>query len=201
MADTPFISQEVIEAGAESADAAVSQSVLEAGADDSSIAISQVVLEAGADNADLYISQTVIEYSIGPSVSLTGNTAIKRFDAGLRNSWWIVPQLSDSGIELRDKVIKAVRITGKVTNANVKVYKFGATEPIDVDAMEAGTGSATGMIAIPNTTLVLSTRRYQVNVPGAALHTVRVEGEWVGENIKDRIDEIEYEVAEQGVRR
>lgn len=135
------------------------------------------------------------------TVATTGGIATKRFDAGSTNRWWIIPQLSDSGIELRDKVIKAVRITGKVTNANFKVYKFGATEPIDVDAMEAGTGSATGAVAIPDSTLVVSTRRYQVNVPGAALHTIRLEGEWEGDDIKDRIDEIEYEIAEQGVRR
>jgi hypothetical protein len=135
------------------------------------------------------------------SPSAVGDTATKRFDAGIGNSWWLLPQLSDSGVELRDKVIKAVRVTGKVTDAAFKVYGYGATEELDIASMIAGTNSRTGEVAIPDSTGVKSTQRYPVNVPGSALHTVRVEGTWDGENIKDRVDEIEYEIAEQGARR
>jgi len=132
----------------------------------------------------------------------SGDTATKRFDAGTGNAdWWILPQLSDSGVELRDKTIKAVRITGKVTEASFEVYGYGATEELDIASMIAGTNSRTGAVAIPDTTGVESTQRFQVRVPRSALHTVRVEGTWDGEGIKDRIDEIEYEIAEQGVRR
>lgn len=130
-----------------------------------------------------------------------GGVETARFDAGAGNAWWLLPQLSDSGVELRDKVIKAVRATAKVTNANFKVYGYGATEELDIASMIAGTNSRTGAVAIPDTTGVESTRRFQVNVPGSALHTTRLEGEWDGEGIKDRIDEVEYEIAEQGVRR
>jgi hypothetical protein len=130
-----------------------------------------------------------------------GGMATKRFDAGTGNSYWLLPQLSDSGIELRDKVVKAVRITGKVTDAAFKVYGYGATEELNIASMEAGTNSRTGAVAIPDSTGVKSTQRYQVNVPGSALHTVRIEGEWGGDDIKDRVDEVIVELAEQGARR
>ena len=130
-----------------------------------------------------------------------GSTTTKRFDAGTGNTYYLIPQLSDSGIELRDKVIKAVRITGKFNAANFKLYAYGATEGINLSDLELGLNSKTGAVAIPNSTLVTQTRRFQVNVSGAALHTIRIEGTWAGEGIKDRIDEIVYEIAEMGARR
>lgn len=132
----------------------------------------------------------------------SGGMLTQRFDAGtLGNSWYLIPQLSDSGDNLRDKHIKAARVTGKVTDANFKVYKYGATDPIVMDDLTDGTNSITGPVALTDNTHVTQSQRYQINVPNAALHTIRVEGTWDGAGIKDRVDEIEYEVAEQGIRR
>lgn len=144
-----------------------------------------------------------IEFSASGTVvtSSLGGTTTQRFDAGLGNSWYLIPQISDSGDNLRDKQVKAARVTGKVTDANFKMYRYGATDPIVMDDLTDGTNSITGPVALTDTANVTQSQRFQLNVPNSALHTIRVEGTWDGEGIKDRIDEIEYEVSEQGIRR
>lgn len=123
-----------------------------------------------------------------------------RFDAGESSGWYLVPQISDSGDELRSKVIKSLRITGRVTSASARLYTWGPKLPINVSYVEDGTNSASSEINLSDSTSVIRSRRYQTNCPNATLHTVRIAGEWEG-GMKNRIDEIVYEVASQGVRR
>jgi hypothetical protein len=126
----------------------------------------------------------------------------QRFDArGGGSSWYLIPQLSDGGIELRDKTIKAFRPTGKMTNPYFSIYKSGSQEPIVVSDMEDGINSATGKIPLPTTTEVEVYARTQINVANAMLYTWRLEGVWDGEGDVDRIDEVTVEVAQQGIRR
>lgn len=220
MADTSFISQEVIEAAPDDASASVSQAVVEVAADDASTSISQSVIEAAPDNATtsisqlvlegapddatVRISQVVIEWSAGdlvppPPPEPTTGTFV--FDEGGGVEWWIVPQLTDSDIELRDKVIKAVRVTGLVTDADIKVYTYGPSDPVVVSDLEDGINSVTGAVPLPDTTNVAQSPRLPVNCPNAMLSTVRVAGTWDGTGQRPRIDEILYEVAQQGIRR
>lgn len=201
MADTPFISQEVLEAGAEDSGLAVSQTVLEGGANNATPFISQAVLEAAANNASPFISQVVIEYSTGPAPSPTGGTTTVRFDAGLGPvDYYIVPPLTDSGDSLRDKVLKDVHVVGKITDANVQYYAYGPGDEINVADIEDGINSSSGMKFLPNAARVVRSARVPINVPNAMLHTIRVAGRWSG-GTKDRIDQIGAEVAMQGVRR
>lgn len=201
---TTAISQAVVEGAADDATTAISQAVLEGGADDAGTAISQAVLEGGADDAGTRISQVVIEYSLGgevppaPPEPATGTFA---FDEGGGVEWWVVPQLTDSGIELRDKVIKAVRVTGLVADADVRVYTYGPSDPVVVSDLENGVNSVTGAVALPDTTNVAQSPRLNVNCPNAMLSTVRVAGVWDGVSQRNRVDEILYEVAQQGIRR
>jgi hypothetical protein len=204
VADTSSISQAIVEAAADDATTSVSQAVVEAGVDDAATNTSQAVLEAAAADATVSVSQVVIEFSLGeeippsPPEPITGTFA---FDEGGGVEWWIVPQLTDSGVELRDKVIKAVRVTGLVTSANVKVYTYGPSDPVVVADLEDGTNSVTGAVSLPNTTNVAQSPRLPVDCKNAMLSTVRVAGTWDGTNPRNRIDEILYELARQGVRR
>lgn len=204
MADLSSISQAVIEAAADDATTSISQAVVEAAASDAATFISQSVLEAAADDATTYISQVVIEFSLGeevpppPPEPATGTFV---FDEGGGVEWWIVPQLTDSSIELRDKVIKAVRVTGLVADADVKVYTYGPSDPVVVSDLEDGVNSVTGAVALPDTTNVAQSPRLTVNCPNAMLSTVRVAGVWDGTGQRQRVDEILYELAQQGVRR
>ena len=154
----------------------------------------------------IYISQfyTVVmvpEGDVPPPPTSPPAVQTGRFDAGLGNTWYLVPQISDSGDELRDKVIKAFHATGKMTAPYFSIYAYGPAEDIDVDDIEDGVSSASGKKPMVSTTQVQRSKRFQINVPNAELHTCRLEGTWDGEGIKDRIDEICYEVARQGVRR
>lgn len=120
--------------------------------------------------------------------------------AGLGLPWYIVLQLSDSGIELRDKVIKSLRVTGKLTNAIAKVYGYGPKEDIVMADLEKGIGQKVAVV-LDNTTQVQQSRRFQMNVKNAMTHTVRLEGRDNAEGIPDRLDELLLEVSRQGIRR
>lgn len=139
----------------------------------------------------------------GCGIVPAGGISTTRFDEGIGNSYYVVPQLTDSDVELRAKVVKAVRVTGKLTDADAKVYTYGPEQVVDVDDLEAGTNSITGAIALTDTDLVTTSERTQVNCPNASLHTVRVAGAWDGTegDAKDRIDEITIEQAIQDARR
>lgn len=204
MADNTDISQAISEIGADVGSAQISQLIAEIASEASGGAaqISQEVIEIGANASTAVISQLTIELGRGPEVIPPADTPVGAFtfDEGLGNTWFIVPQLSDSGIELRDKVVKPFRVTGKVSNARGKIYRYGPTENIDIDAIEAGTGYAT-VVPLIDTTQVVQSKRHPVNVPNAMLHTIRIEGQWDGTGERDRIDEIIYEVAQQGIRR
>lgn len=112
--------------------------------------------------------------------------------------YYVVPAVSDNGSESRSTVIKAVRVTGQLTEATAKVYTFDVDDPILVSALEDGTGSASGAIALVTTTQVTQSQRQPVNCPNAVLSTVRIEGPGA---IGDRIDEILLDRAICGVRR
>lgn len=120
---------------------------------------------------------------------------------GLGNTWYIFPQLSDSGEELRDKTVKPIVITGKGENTQVKVYGYGPSEDIDTAEIEAGTGYKAGPIPVPACSKAQRSERLPVNVKNVMMHSVRVDGDWDGTGDRDRIDEIVYEVARQGIRR
>lgn len=202
MADETFIYQAVVEAGADASETKVSQEVVELGASGSTTKISQEVVELGASRSPSKISQLCIELGLGPEIVPPSDSPVGTFTvgAGLGLDWFIALQLSDSGVELRDKVVKPVRITGKTTRGLVKVYGYGPKEDINVAHIEDGIGQK-ATLSIDDTTQVQQSRRLPVNVKNAMTHTVRVEGVWDGEGIPDRIDEIVYEVARQGIRR
>lgn len=124
-----------------------------------------------------------------------------RFDSGLGNSWYLVAPVADSGDELRSKVMKAMRVTGRRTRAAMKAYSYDIDDPINVTDLENGTNSTTGAVALDDSTQVSQSPRSQVNVPNAVLHTIRVEGNDTGQTERDQVHEVVYEVAEQGVRR
>ena len=155
----------------------------------------------------LHITQFVTEVlvplsEVPPPPTVTPRVETARFDArGGGSSWYLVPQLSDGGIELRDKTIKAFRPTGKMTSPQFSIYKNGSQEPIVVSDIEDGINSATGKIPLPTTTEVEVYARTQVNVANAMLYTWRLEGVYDGVGDPDRIDECTVEVAIQGVRR
>lgn len=124
-----------------------------------------------------------------------------KFDAGTGSGYYYVAPIVDSGDELRSKTIKAVRATGKFTNAASEIYGYDVSDVISTTDLEEGLNSTTGQLAITDTSGVAQTPREQVNVPNAVLHTVRILGDDTDQTERDRIDEIVTEQSEIGVRR
>jgi hypothetical protein len=201
VADRSDVSQFIPLAGADDAATSVSQAVPLVGADDAATTVSQFVPLVAADDAGTYVSQFVVLVGFGPEVPPEPTVRTFRFDAGERSHYWLALQPSDSGDELRSKVLKAGRWTGKVTNASFVMYKWDVGEPINATEVERGENAATRRQGLPDVAHVTQSARKQVNVPNACLHAMRVQGTWEGDAIRDRLDEGVYEVAQQGVRR
>lgn len=127
----------------------------------------------------------------------------KRFNAGDGSAWYVIPPLSDSGSESRSMVVKPARVTGKLSNATLQIFTFDVNDEIDVSDMENGLNSASGSVALTDTTEVRQSERKPVNCPNAVLHTIRIAGEWdaTDGSDPDRVDEVLYELAVQGCRR
>lgn len=218
MADETFIYQEVVEAGADAAAVRVSQEVAEVGASAAVTRIAQEVAEVGASASEARISQQAvelgasrsatriaqlcIELGLGPEITPPADSPVGTFtfDEGPGSEWYLVLQLSDHGNELRDHVLKAVNVTGKVTNALVKFYRYGPGEPIDMGQLTAGSGF-TAFVGLDDTNQVETSARFPVNIPNARVSTVRIEGRWTGNGIRDRLDQCVIEAAVRGIRR
>lgn len=203
MADPDQISQGIFEVAAETGPDQISQDFVEilqtTGPDQVSQLIAQVLQTTGPDQ----ISQLTIELLRGPDVTPPADSPTGTFvfnGGGDGVSYYLVPQLSDSGVELRDKVVKPFHVTGKITSPLAKIYGYGPQENIDVDAIEAGTGFK-AIVVLDTTTQVALSKRHPVNCPNLRVHTIRIEGRWDGTGVRDRIDEIVYEQAISGVRR
>ena len=149
------------------------------------------------------VSQIAVEVvtPFEPGNATMPGLTTERFDAGEGTQWYIVPPVVDSGDELRSKVIKAIRVTGKRTNANAKCYGYDVNSSINVTDLEDGTNSSTGAIPLADSTQVAQSKRHEINVKNAVLSTVRIDGDDTGETTRDRVDEIVIEQAIQGARR
>lgn len=124
-----------------------------------------------------------------------------RFDAGSGSSYYLVPPITDSGDDLRSKTMKALRATGRFTNASMKAYGYDVSDEINVTDLENGEGGSTRPQLIPDSAHVAQSPRKQINVPNAVLSTLRLEGDDTGQAERDEIHELSIEQAQQGVRR
>lgn len=202
MADPDEVSQLIVEVASETGSDQDSQLIVgvfgATGPDPLSQLVAAVLAASGPDQ----VSQITIELLRGPEVVPPSDNPVSTFTvgAGLGNTWDLALQLSDSGVELRDKSVKSLRATGKFSSGKLKVYGYGPKEDIVIDDIEDGTNEKV-MVILDDSSHVQQSRRHQVNVKNSMMHTVRIEGIWDGTGIPDRIDEIVYEVAGQGVRR
>lgn len=138
--------------------------------------------------------------SSGCGGSITDSIETVRFDAGIGSSWYVALPVIDSGDDLRSKVLKTMRVTGKLTNASAQLYGYDVNDGIDVTDIEAGVNSDAGA-SLTDSTQVAQSERHPINVPNTVLHTVRVDGDDTGNDTRDEVHEIVVEQASQGVRR
>lgn len=123
--------------------------------------------------------------------------------SGSSVSYFIAPPFSDYDSELRDHVVKRVRVTAKNTSASLGVFGAGATQSIPVAALETGNSSSTtGAISVANSSTVTQSQQFQINVPNCSQTTIRFQGVYNGTDaIIDQVHEIVIESASQGIRR
>ena len=136
-----------------------------------------------------------------PPPTTTPGVGTFRFDSGLGSSWYLVPPVTDSGNELRSKVVKTLRATGRVHNCSMTAYGYDVNQEIVAADLEEGINASCRAQSIPDTTQVAQSMRKQINVKNAVLHTMRIEGSDIGQPDRDEIHELCYEVADQGARR
>lgn len=122
--------------------------------------------------------------------------------AGVAVPYYIAPPFTDYDSELRSHVVKRVRVTAKNTSASLGVFGAGPTQSIPVAALETGNSSSTtGAVSVPNSSTVVQSQQFQINVPNVAQSTIRFEGIYNGTDaIIDQVHEMVVESAIQGVR-
>ena len=153
--------------------------------------------------SEVRVTQVVAEVIVPftPGNVGTGGIATLRFDAGEGTEWYLVTSPSDGGNELRAKVIKTMGATGKFTNASMKCYGYNIGDEINTDDLEAGTNASTRAQALADTINVAKSKRKPINVKGAVLSCLRIEGDDRGQSRRDEVHEIVSEWAIQDARR
>lgn len=153
--------------------------------------------------SEVRVTQVVAEVVIpfAPGNAGTAGISTLRFDAGEGTEWYLVTPPSDGGNELRAKNIKTMAATGKFTNASMTCYGYNIGDEIDTDALEAGTGASTRAQALPDSANVARSPRKPINVKGAVLSCLRIEGDDRGEARRDEVHEIVSEWSIQDARR
>ncbi len=146
---------------------------------------------------------TLLECEQSGCAGLQANTL--RFDSGEGSNWYVVASISDSGDELRSKVLKAVRVTSRRTNSSAMAFGYDVNQEISISDLETGTRSNSRMTTNPqsftDSAEVSQSERKPINITNAVLSTVRIEGDDTGNEERDTIHEITVEQAIQGVRR
>lgn len=129
--------------------------------------------------------------------------ATVKVGTGNGSEWWYIPQLSDSGVELRTKTVKDPYVIGKITNGRIRGYRFDVGQEIDIAGMEDDTRltGASNSLPIAETDHVAQCPMVRMNLKNASMHTMRISGDGRGQTTRDRVDQICYQVATQGVRR
>lgn len=124
-----------------------------------------------------------------------------RFDSGEGTQWYLVSPPSDGGQELRGKNLKTMRGTGKFTNTSMKAYGYNIGDEINTDDLEAGTNASTRAQPLPDSTNVAQSPRKPINVTGAVLSCLRIEGDDRGQTRRDEVHELVSEWSIQDARR
>ena len=107
-------------------------------------------------------------------------------------NWYLIHQLMDSEAEAMNKVIRALRVTGKFTGGRLRIHGAAPGDDIDKDEIEDGIG-ALSTFTLANSTEITRYSRIKCKVKNMSLWAVRLSGAWPGTGIKDRLDELSCE--------
>lgn len=112
--------------------------------------------------------------------------------------YYIVFQPTDLGEELRSKMMRSIRVTGRVNSLTAQVHGAAPGGTISIANIEAGTNSLSGDIAIGSSSGLQRMFRTKYLVKNLGLAALRIAGTWPGTGDPDRIDEVVIEVGTHG---
>ena len=113
---------------------------------------------------------------------------------------YVAFQFMDNGGESRNKLISAVRLTGKMKDPEVQIHAASPGEEIDIEDVEAGT-NARATIQFPDSSQVTRYERKKVMVKNNSIWTARVGWTWDGTGDPDRLDELVIEGRAHGTEK
>ena len=120
--------------------------------------------------------------------------------AGVSVDYYAAWAFTDSGEKQRDKIIKNPAITAKINNGLLNVFGASATESVPVSNLESGLGSLSGNVSLTATTTVTVSQQVPLRVR-AAKWAARISGSSPDTGVRDRIDEVVFEVGVIGARK
>lgn len=166
----------------------------------------QPVIEIAVTDRDMIVSGVAIvndrmEFLAGGRVAGgTFSVSTYRYDEPGSGAvpYYFLIQPTDNGEEQRNKRIKSVRVTGRVTSPVVQIHGANRGDTIDVGDMEAGTDSASGNIALTTSGVIKRQYKAQFEVKNLAIWALRFSGTWDGSDDVDEIEEIVVELDTHG---
>lgn len=114
--------------------------------------------------------------------------------------WSLTWTLADNGLENFAKVIRKLRVTGKFTNAVLRIYATKAGEEINIADIDAGTNPLYE-ISLADSTAVTRYNIIKTQIKNLQMWTVQIAGTWDGIGNKDRFDECFVEIFAMGAMR
>lgn len=118
--------------------------------------------------------------------------------------WYLIWQISDDGMENQSKQVHSIRPSGKFTSMAVQIHGAKPGQPVSVENMENGTGTAeptayfSGSMAFDDSSLPTRYLPRMVKIRNLGVYAVRIAGTWDGLGIKDRLEEVVLEVSTHG---
>lgn len=112
--------------------------------------------------------------------------------------YYIVFQPTDLGEELRSKMMRSIRVTGRVNSLVAQIHGAAPGGEVSIANIEAGTNSLSGDITIGSSSGLRRMFRTKYLVKNLGIAALRLAGTWPGTGDPDRIDEVVIEVGTHG---
>lgn len=100
----------------------------------------------------------------------------------------------------RNKSVRAARVNGRYTNAQLKIYGFDSNTPESLADLESGNNPQI-TIDLGTSTDVQTSFRFPFNSPNNFTFTPRISGTYSGSGLPDRVNGVVLEYFPSGVRR
>lgn len=113
---------------------------------------------------------------------------------------YVAFQFMDNGGESRNKLISAIRLTGKFGDPEVQIHAASPGDTIDIEDVEDGTNARVS-VPFADSTEITRYERKKVQAKNLSMWTARVGWTWDGLGDPDRLDELIIEGRTHGTEK